>query len=213
MLNKNISRFSIFLKKLHLKHDNTHYIHSAIKNDFIKDLEKFDSIILCAHGSREEIYHRMSYTSQKQHQILLAENNVSYLKNKNIIAISCSSAHTLGEKAINKGCKSYLGFKRNIHFQRKNKNTPKLFYNLLRKCYIDVFYKVLDIAITQKLTIGSIKLILKNELSIEIDRVCSDFESNNFRLYKKYYLNELYTTIADVIANIEVLGDSKEILS
>jgi len=64
---------------------------------------------------------------------VLIENNIndSLLKNKIIYALSCSSASVLGQNAIKKGAKSFIGYKRSfILCTDKNRETTPLKDNI-----------------------------------------------------------------------------------
>lgn len=65
-------------------------------------------ILFNGHGSPTEIF---GFKDE-----VLIENNVndSLLKNKIVYALSCSSASILGESAVKKGAKSFIGYKRSF---------------------------------------------------------------------------------------------------
>lgn len=212
-LNKQMHKFGLFLKAINRNYTNTEYISSPLKNDFLDLLDQYNSLIICSHGGKDKIYHRFYSNRDKEDQILFDESNVDLVTNKNVIAFSCGTTQVFGPKAIECGCKSYLGFRRSIHFNRdKDQHTSKYFYETVRKCYINSFQYTLEMALSNNLTMGQIEVVLKNKLSKEAAILCDDFEMKYPRRYYKKYVFEVLTTIADVRQNIETLGDINEVL-
>lgn len=212
ILNKNLNRFGSFLRDFSQTDDNILYIFSQQKRDFYNYISNHKSIIICSHGSQDCIYHRLYNNTQSEHQVLFSENNISYLNNKVVIALSCSTAHTLGKLAVENGCLAYLGFQRRIHFERKTLGTSRRFHDLIRKCYIDVFSRVLEITKTKELTVGQMSMLLKHELAVESKEICMNYAKEYPIFYQKYYINEIITTVANVSSNIVVHGNNKEII-
>lgn len=82
-------------------------------------------VLFNGHGSPTQIY-------GFKNEILIENNtNDSLLKDKIIYALSCSSASVLGQNAIKKGAKSFIGYKRSfILCTDKNRETTPLKDNI-----------------------------------------------------------------------------------
>lgn len=121
MLDPKMKRLGSFLKRIQEKHSsNVTLIYSPRRYDYIQAISSnIDAtFIIVAHGSENEIYHRLKTPQSTPPQILLGTH--SEIFPKKVIAISCGSGKNLGPTMIGKGqCQVYLGFKSKIHFDKK----------------------------------------------------------------------------------------------
>lgn len=126
------------------KHDSTEYIfHWAenVKNEaellgmkvidlkeenfneenLLRMIEQFDPyiIFLNGHGTEYSIRGKDGETD-----IIIRCKNDHLFKDRVVYALSCSTANILGKSAHNKGCKSYIGYNRDIVFPNLEKDNP-----------------------------------------------------------------------------------------
>lgn len=80
--------------------------HEATKENLNKELikNKPGLIFLNGHGNKKNV------TGHKN-EIILDETNIEYTKDRIVYALSCDSLEDLGQIAINKGTKAYIGYK------------------------------------------------------------------------------------------------------
>ena len=80
-----------------------------------------DVILFNGHGSPTKIY------GFNNEVLVESEVNDSLLKDKIVYAVSCSSASLLGQTAVKKGAKSFIGYKRSfILFTDRNREATPL---------------------------------------------------------------------------------------
>lgn len=74
--------------------------------------ENPELVVFQGHGDFKRI------KGHKDEVLIEQGNNEGLLKNKIIYALTCSSGHTLGPSAVEKGAKSFLGYKEDFIFER-----------------------------------------------------------------------------------------------
>ncbi len=88
------------------------------KKNFKKSIKKFDPylVFLNGHGTESSFKGRDGKTDV----IIRCEND--YLFNGRVVySLSCRTARILGKSAMNKGCKSYIGYTKKVFFPYQNK--------------------------------------------------------------------------------------------
>ncbi|QZY56487.1 hypothetical protein [Crassaminicella profunda] len=220
-LNKDTKKLGKFSKKI--KEDlqenevDIDVIFEDKKEKCLEKLKKNDTLIIIAHGDDDHIYHKYDFKNQKypHHQTLFSQDNVSELAGKKVIAISCRTARNLGVIACeNVGCKVYLGFYNQIHFDRKDgKYSSKEYVVFLRECYRDTFSGVIEKAILEKWTFNKLKIILGHALNKVAMIKAQHIKRNNKVSYKNNGIEQALLAVSNVADNIMVLGNSQEIIA
>jgi len=102
--------------------------HSATRANFEKVLTKENPRLafLNGHGDRKNV-------AGHDDEIILDEQNIGLTKDKIVYALSCDSLEELGQLAIRKGAKAYVGYKARFMFIRDptRENTPSKDNNAL----------------------------------------------------------------------------------
>ena len=218
MLDPKMKRLGSFLKRIQEKHSsNVTLIYSPRKYDYIQAISSnIDAtFIIVAHGSENEIYHRLKTPQSTPPQILLGTH--SEIFPKKVIASSCGSGKNLGPTMIGKGqCQVYLGFKSKIHFDKKYPvdSLASARYTMhIQELYKTVFEKILEKSINEEWTFEKLSRILQWELKRE-----SVIQAKKIKISfpHSYIANDISQTIiaaTNVASNIVLLGNELEIVN
>jgi len=88
-------------------------------------------VMFNGHGNKETI------CGHKNEPIIEADKNEQILKEKIVLAISCSSASTLGDKAVDKGTKAFIGYAEDFRFYHDITKTSRPLTDDVAKMYLD----------------------------------------------------------------------------
>lgn len=213
-LNGEMKAFGKFAKNLAINDYKIFY--GDKKESFYELCDTHSTIIIITHGDKANLFHKFDWING-HHQVLFSESNLEKLKNKNIFAISCGTSCILGREAIKKGVNVYLGMKKSIHFDKRNKQLtvyPHHDYAIILKgIYRDIFKLGIEKAIKEKKSFLWLKLYLEKNLvkRVQIDMAITKQKREEY-FYKTGLQNILIAT-SHVAANIELLGNEEAILN
>lgn len=218
ILNREMKRFGKFGKNIvtNLNGNNieAELIFTPKLNNCLTKIRKHETIVFITHGSAENIYHKFDLKNS-QHQVLIGKNNISILKGKKVIAISCGTARVLGENACkHAGCITYFGFYNKIHLDKLNGNEPSLKYRMfISQCYKDTFEDVLQMALENKWTFSKLKIVMERELKKTVVSRAKLVNEEYPRYYKSHEYEQSILAVSNVASNIYLYGDEKEKVS
>ncbi|GAA0759028.1 hypothetical protein [Clostridium sartagoforme] len=225
-LNEEMKRFGKFsneidmnLQKYGIKINIT---FSDIKEECLKEIKNYDTIIIITHGSKDTLYHKYDH-NYGNHQPLISVNEIlnenvdvlNAIANKKIIAISCGTTQALAGIACNQGkCKTYLGFKHKIHLDKQNKKKPSnRYHEFLICCYKEVFSSVIEKAIREKWKFSKLALVLKLELKRTVLNKAEELSKRGSSFYRNHGIDQAIIAISNVADNIEIYGDKSQIVN
>lgn len=216
ILNGEMKRFGKFGKRivdnLSVKGISINLVYNPQKQICINEMNKSDTLIFISHGSANAIFHRYCF-GKKLDQILFDVNNISQLKGKKVIAISCGTARILGDVACQStnGCKVYLGFLNRIHFSKKNKKPSSAkYHNFIISCYKDTFEQTIQDAIEYNWSFQKLKLVLEMELKRNIALRTQEFKDRNYSQYNNLGIGQSIFAVMNVANNIVLFGDGQQ---
>ncbi len=220
---KRFGKFSIDIKnELTKKGKDVQIIFSDSKNKCLQEIGKYETVIIITHGSKDALYHKYDH-KYANHQILIGKREIlnnnqdvlSALKDKKIIAISCGTTQELAKIACEVGkCKTYLGFKHKIHFDKLNKqNVSDRYHEFLIHCYKDVFSKVIEQAIYEKWKFSKFAMVLRAELNKTVSNRAQQLAMRRPTFYKNHGVDQAIIAVSNVATNIEIFGDPSELIN
>ena len=194
-------------------------IFNENKSECLEHMKNHDTIIIVSHGGASEIYHRYGFDISRN-QVLISSvdihnnipNVIEAIKNKKIIAISCGTATSLGEVACAVGgCKTYLGFKHKIHFDKINKANPShRYHEFLSKCYKEAFSIAIERGIRESWSFNKFKLVLKVELEKNVTKKALEIKSSKPNFYKNHGIDQAVIAVTNVSNDIHIFGDATQ---
>jgi hypothetical protein len=225
-LNDEMKRFGKFSDDIynHLlkKGIKINVIFNDLKTECLKEIKNHDTVIIVTHGSKDALYHRYDY-KYGMHQSLISINEIlnnnidvlSVLKDKKIIAIACGTTQGLAQVACNNGhCKTYLGFKHKIHFDKLNKkDASDRYHEFLIHCYKEVFSNVIEKSIEEQWKFSKFAMVLKLELRKNVTNKAKQLADRRPNFYKNHGVDQAVIAIGNVANDIEIFGDSTQLIN
>ncbi|SFF23952.1 hypothetical protein SAMN04487969_119135 [Paenibacillus algorifonticola] len=215
-----IKRNSAFTERLEKKLAVNHFVEMAIDDDRMYNLRKVkeaDIIFIFSHGYYHATFHKFANDYDVEihrKEIFIGKEHLDYFKNKKVLVFACYTAmeglDSLGEKAVENGCKVYFGFS-----DRINRDIPEALLDCLSQeekqahvfisdVYSKVFYDVIERAFKRDLTFDQFAKQMKYYLNKEIgERIINRLGGvQNFRI-----LTDGAISVKQTADSITVLGD------
>jgi hypothetical protein len=185
------------------------------KNNFLSKIVDHDTIIIFSHGSYDQIYHRFNSGDATKIQTLLNVENMDYLIDKKVIAISCGTAKTLGLHSTLSGCKVFLGFKGKIHYgiQGQGRSPSNYYRQFLKDCYKYAFETVIQEAVQSNWTFGKLQKVLGITLNKQVTLKLKELRENRGERYIiKHKFDMAIIAVSKVVSNLTLHGNKNEVV-
>ena len=181
-----------FLNKLEFQAP-INYVKVHVKTPFFNILDRrssnYDVVLITAHGSKDSILTVNSRDLNNQFKRYIFLEDTRYFVNDFIFAVSCDTALEFGEKSIENGALTYLGYSMKIEkmFSCNHKNIPKRIvhgYNIMfKKIFREALQDNLNIFLRYPTSVA----MFKERLSFNIEQKLTQlFTLNPYDIHQKY---------------------------
>lgn len=171
------------VKRFYSKGDFLPYMYSRRPN--------YDNVLLIAHGSPNAIL-TTTINPNKPYNIYMSETETHVFQNDFVLAVSCLTALEFGQKCVDNGAISYLGYQVEIgplfsSYSTSITNLPKRVSTALDTIIKHIFVQSLSVAFQEFLCDPISVSTLKERFSYLLERGISELLTLNAeQIYSKY---------------------------